>query len=136
MPALALGNPGVPLVAGFCSLLNELLNEAAEVKPAPTIEPTLKKSNFSDITGRISSCLSGNGASDGDGNHVQDTGYQDASKTQQFAIIETAARDLFGQLIVGVYEHCYPSLPILLTLCLAGHDHNRITRFCQNVESP
>lgn len=99
MPALALGNPGVPLVAGFRSLLNELLNEAAEVKPAPTIEPTLKKSNFSDITGRISSCLSGNGASDGDGNHGQDTGYQDASKTQQFAIIETAARDLFGQLI-------------------------------------
>lgn len=99
MPALALGNPGVPLVAGFRSLLNELLNEAAEVKPAPTIEPTLKKSNFSDITGRISSCLSGHGASDGDGNHGQDTEYQDASKTQQFAIIETAARDLFGQLI-------------------------------------
>ncbi|KAG6005877.1 hypothetical protein E4U43_000531 [Claviceps pusilla] len=103
MPALAVENPGVPLVISFNALLDELLNEAAEVKPTPTIEPALKKTNFNNVAARISSCLSNHGATDTntDGTAVQSTGSRDAVKSQQFAIIETAARHLFVQLIAS-----------------------------------
>ncbi|KAG6001568.1 hypothetical protein E4U21_004086 [Claviceps maximensis] len=105
MPALAAENPGVPLVASFDLLLNELLNEAAEAKPTPTIEPTLKKTNFNNVAARISSCLSSHGATDtdtdADSTAVQSAGSRDAAKSQQFAVIETAARHLFVQLIAS-----------------------------------
>ncbi|KAG6039979.1 hypothetical protein E4U41_001771 [Claviceps citrina] len=101
MPALAIENPGVPLVASFNSLLDELLTEAAELKPAPTIEPALRMTNFNNVAGRITSCLLSHGASDTDGTTDldQSNGSRDAAKFRKFALIETAARDLFGQLI-------------------------------------
>lgn len=102
MPALAIENPGVPLVSSFNVLLDELLNEAAEAKPAPTIEPSLKKSSFNDISGRISSCLASHATTDRGRTAAQSTASRDAAKSQQFAFIETAARHLFGQLIVSV----------------------------------
>ncbi|KAG5930159.1 hypothetical protein E4U53_002295 [Claviceps sorghi] len=101
MPALAVENPGVPLVASFNVLLNELLDEAAEAKPAPTIEPALKKTNFNNVAARIASRLSGHGAANADGTAVQSTGSKDVAKSQQFAVIETAARHLFVQLIAS-----------------------------------
>ncbi|CCE32249.1 related to nuclear matrix protein p84 [Claviceps purpurea 20.1] len=101
MPALAIENPGVPLVSSFNVLLDELLNEAAEAKPAPTIEPCLKKSSFNDIGGRISNCLSSYATTGRGRTADQSTGSRDAAKSQQFAFIETAARHLFGQLIAS-----------------------------------
>ncbi|KAG5982498.1 hypothetical protein E4U55_001834 [Claviceps digitariae] len=105
MPALAVENPGVPLVASFDLLLNELLNEAAEAKPASAIEPILKKTDFNNVAARISSCLSSHGGADTDTNAdvaaVQSSSSRDAAKSQRFAIIETAARHLFVQLIAS-----------------------------------
>ncbi|QUC22163.1 uncharacterized protein UV8b_06404 [Ustilaginoidea virens] len=92
MPALAMENPGVSAVARFSSLLDELLAEAAKAKPTPTIEPALKKSNLDDISGRISASIS----------NVGGTANCQEPSNQQFAIIETAARDLFDSLIATI----------------------------------
>ncbi|KAK2594215.1 hypothetical protein QQS21_008057 [Conoideocrella luteorostrata] len=100
MPALAIENPGVSLVARASSLLDDLLAEAAAAKPTTTIEPTLKKSYFNDLSGRISACTASHG--DIGTNEEASSGRQESLKTHQFAIIETAARDLFGQLIATI----------------------------------
>lgn len=106
MPALDVQNPGVSVVASFGSLLHQFLEEAAVVKPTSTIEPTLKKSNFKDISNRISACVSSDTTTEKDG---QDSSPQELAKAKQFAVIETAARDLFDTLIVGDKSHSYLS---------------------------
>jgi THO complex subunit 1 len=98
MPALDIENPGVSAVASLGSLLSELLDEAAIAKATTTIEPTLNKSNFKDISGRVLACVSGGSPAEKNGD---DYGPREQAKAKQFAIIETAARDLFGKLIVG-----------------------------------
>lgn len=99
MPALDVQNPGVPAVAKVGSLLARLLDEAARVKETATIEPALKKADFNDISNRILEATSGTTGDDANGN--ADASAQDAGKTQKYAVIETAARDLFDKLLVS-----------------------------------
>lgn len=81
---------GVPAVASFSRLLTELLAAAEKVKPTPSIEPPLEKGFVEDLTGRVAAALAGEEHEDGEQN-----------KTRQFAVIETAVRDVFSGLIVS-----------------------------------
>ncbi|KAH8686704.1 THO complex subunit 1 transcription elongation factor-domain-containing protein [Ilyonectria robusta] len=97
MPALDMDNPGVPAVATSVSLLKELLEQAEKVKQTSTIEPALNKSDFDDITGRVSqvaASLTGalTGAENGESTSSQ-------IKGRQYAMIETASREIFSNLI-------------------------------------
>ncbi|KAH7313313.1 THO complex subunit 1 transcription elongation factor-domain-containing protein [Stachybotrys elegans] len=88
MPALDVDITGIAAVHDVSSLFDELLDNAASVKRLPTIEPPLNKSDFDSLSQRLSTALSKLGAEDGD-----------AAKVRRFAVIETAARDLFARLI-------------------------------------
>ncbi|KAM4055350.1 THO complex subunit 1 transcription elongation factor domain-containing protein [Hirsutella rhossiliensis] len=92
MPALDIQNPGVAAVAGAGALLADLLQDAELAKPTSALEPVLNPSDLGSLEGRISASLVSLAASDTDNN-------LEAAKTLHFAILETAARDLFGRLI-------------------------------------
>lgn len=100
MPALHVQNPGVAAVARFGLLLDQFLAEAAVVKSTATIEPTLKKSDFKDIASRLRACFSSD-ATTGENGEGEVPSLHEQEKAKQFAIIETASRDLFGNLIVS-----------------------------------
>ncbi|KAJ6444657.1 nuclear matrix protein [Purpureocillium lavendulum] len=94
MPALDVGNPGVPAVVSVGRLLEDLLGEAATAKQTATIEPAVSPSDFNDLTSRVVA------ASTSDVETKESNGTQQvADKSRQFAVVETAARDLFDQLI-------------------------------------
>ncbi|POR37139.1 THO complex subunit 1 [Tolypocladium paradoxum] len=97
MPALDVENPGVPAVASVEKLLEDLLDEASLAKQTSTVEPALNASDFKDLSNRISASLSSDAVSRED----RVTTPQEAAKSRQFAIIETAARDLFDKLIAA-----------------------------------
>ncbi|RSL39349.1 hypothetical protein CEP53_014120 [Fusarium sp. AF-6] len=92
MAVLGADNPAAPAVAAFDALLRELLAEAEKVKEVSTIEPALSKSDFDDLSGRVSSTAAQLPQLEGD----KDT---KEAKARQFGIIETAARDIFSNLI-------------------------------------
>ncbi|KAH0597090.1 hypothetical protein MHUMG1_05399 [Metarhizium humberi] len=100
MPALHVQNPGVSAVARFSLLLDQFLAEAAVVKSTATIEPTLKKSDFKDIASRLRACFSSDAAT-GENGEGEVPSLHEQEKAKQFAIIETASRDLFGNLIAA-----------------------------------
>lgn len=91
MPALDINDSGVPAVGVFASLLHELLDEAAAAKQTTTIEPPLNKADLSNLSQRVSSALP----------FVSEANKDDAAKTRRNAIVETAARDLFSNIIVS-----------------------------------
>ncbi|KAK5988864.1 THO complex subunit 1 [Cladobotryum mycophilum] len=95
MPALDVENPGVSAVSTFENLLKELLNEASAAKQQTAIEPALNKSDFNKLYDRVSSSFSQPDASGSEGDALP----AEAVKARQFAIVETAARDLFDKLI-------------------------------------
>ncbi|KAK0385764.1 hypothetical protein NLU13_6941 [Sarocladium strictum] len=98
MPALQIDDAGVPDVASFGTLLNKLLVEAEAVKQVTTIELALQKSQFDDLTGRVAACF----ARDGNAPDTQPAETSAAvARTRRNAIIETAARSLFDQLIAS-----------------------------------
>ncbi|RCI13739.1 hypothetical protein L249_7948 [Ophiocordyceps polyrhachis-furcata BCC 54312] len=74
---------------GKQDLLRQLLDEAPQTS---SIEPALNQSDFENLFGRVAESL----ASDGDASRSRE-----AAKTHQFAIIETAARDVFDRLIAS-----------------------------------
>lgn len=90
MAVLGADNPAAPAVAAFDALLRELLTEAESVKEVSTIEPALSKSDFDDLSGRVSSTATQLPQLEGD----------KETKGRQYGIIETAARDIFSNLIV------------------------------------
>ncbi|KAM5345520.1 hypothetical protein ACJ41O_011382 [Fusarium nematophilum] len=95
MAVLDAGNPTAPAVAAFTTLLQGLLEQALKAKQTFTIEPALNKSDFDDVSGRVSSAaveLAGSEAAEGKVASEQ-------AKARQFAMIETAARDIFSNLI-------------------------------------
>ncbi|CAM1502847.1 Fc.00g076230.m01.CDS01 [Cosmosporella sp. VM-42] len=92
MPALDMDNPGVPAVATFGSLLEQLLQQAATAKTVSTIEPALNKSDFDDLSNRVSTAVSQLASQNG-------TETSEQIRNRQFAIIETAVRELFSKLI-------------------------------------
>ncbi|KAJ0371647.1 hypothetical protein COL26b_009528 [Colletotrichum chrysophilum] len=85
----------VPGVVSFAKLLESLLARSTEVKSTPAIEPALHKADFGDLDNQLGYVLE----------ISQPAGEEDApttgaqSKAQQFAIIETAVRDMFSNLI-------------------------------------
>ncbi|KAF5703287.1 nuclear matrix p84 [Fusarium mundagurra] len=93
MAAQEIDNPAAPAIAAFTTLLEEFLSQAETAKPTSAIEPALRKSDFDDLSGRVSrtaddvSSLAAEGAA------------STIDKGRQFAIIETAARNIFSQLI-------------------------------------
>jgi hypothetical protein len=104
MPALATQNPGVSAIATFESLLNKLLDEAEQLKPYSTIdsessalEAPLTKSDFQNLSQRVDSSLSSiagvAGEEDSEDGKTQ-------VKSRRLAIIESAARDIFGSFVV------------------------------------
>ncbi|KOS18522.1 THO complex subunit 1 [Escovopsis weberi] len=95
MPALNVENPGVASVSTFGALLLDLLGEASAAKQVTTIEPALNKSDFHDLYNRVLSSLSRNGSH----GPARDAPPAETLKARQFAVVETAARDLFGKLI-------------------------------------
>lgn len=83
-------------VVSFAKLLESLLARSTEIKSTPAIEPALHKADFGDLDNQLGYVLE----------ISQPAGEEDApttgaqSKAQQFAIIETAVRDMFSNLIV------------------------------------
>ncbi|KAL2878622.1 hypothetical protein SGCOL_006092 [Colletotrichum sp. CLE4] len=84
----------VPGVVAFAKLLDDLLARSMEVKSTPTIEPALHKADFGDLQDQLARVLVVPGASEENG-----VGSTIQNKAQQFAIIETAVRDMFSNLI-------------------------------------
>ncbi|KAL0930784.1 nuclear matrix protein [Colletotrichum truncatum] len=85
----------VPGVVSFARLLDDLLARSTEVKSTPTIEPALQKADFGDLDNQLAHVFAAPDASE------QENGASSATqrKAQQFAIIETAVRDMFSNLI-------------------------------------
>jgi hypothetical protein len=93
MPSATVESHGIATVAAFGSFLDDLLAQASAVKTTSSVDPPLNKSDFEDLQGRLNEVLSSK-QSPSESN-------ADAKRTQRFAIIETAVRDTFGNLIVG-----------------------------------
>lgn len=94
MAAQDADNPAAPAIAAFTTLLEDFLSQAETSKQTSTIEPALRKSDFDDLSGRITKTAADIASSTvGSVKTASDKG-------QQFAIIETAARNIFSHLIV------------------------------------
>ncbi|RGP63371.1 nuclear matrix p84 [Fusarium sporotrichioides] len=93
MAAQDTDNPAAPAISVFTTLLEDLLSQAERSKQTATIEPALRKSDFDDLAGRITTTAA-EVASPAD-DRVKSAN----DKGQQFAIIETAARNIFSHLI-------------------------------------
>ncbi|KAH8169574.1 THO complex subunit 1 transcription elongation factor domain-containing protein [Sarocladium implicatum] len=98
MPALDIDDAGVPDVASFGALLTDLLREAEAVKQVTTIEPALQKSQFHDLSQRVTACFARSGAT---AETEATEGSLAVAKTRRNAIVETAARSLFDRLIAS-----------------------------------
>jgi len=93
MPSAIMDGQGIDSVGVFSSFLSNLLSRAESVKQTASLEPPLDKSDFEDLQGQLSEML-GHFASP-----TEET--TDTKKTHQFAILETAVRDTFSNLIVS-----------------------------------
>ncbi|CEI68729.1 hypothetical protein FVEN_g7986 [Fusarium venenatum] len=93
MAAQDTDNPAAPAISAFTTLLEDLLSQAERSKQSATIEPALRKSDFDDLSGRITTTTAEIAS-------PADESVKPANdKGQQFAIIETAARNIFSHLI-------------------------------------
>ncbi|KAJ4292139.1 hypothetical protein N0V88_005766 [Collariella sp. IMI 366227] len=90
MPSATLDSHGIGGVAAAGTFLGNLLDRAESVKQATTIEPSLDKSDFSDLRRQLNDAL---------GYELTPDEPADAKRTQRFAVIETAVRDTFKSLI-------------------------------------
>ncbi|KFA47164.1 hypothetical protein S40293_09610 [Stachybotrys chartarum IBT 40293] len=98
MPALDLVNPGVSAVANVVGLFNELLEQANSVKQSSTVEPALNKADFDGIPQRLSMALRRGTTAE---TNISATDAGQIKATEHFAVIETAARDLFAKLLAA-----------------------------------
>jgi THO complex subunit 1 len=94
MPSSVIESHGVPGVAAFSAFLENLLARAETVKPTASIEPPLDKADFQDLQTQLNEALGVDPSQVGEVN--------DAKRTQRYAIIETAVRDTFSNLIVSL----------------------------------
>ncbi|KAK0637251.1 THO complex subunit 1 transcription elongation factor-domain-containing protein [Bombardia bombarda] len=91
MPSAVVESHGIPAVETFGTFLDDLLKRAEAVKPAGTIDPPLDKSHFKQLLPQLADVLGPDlnaGAS-----------LSDLLKGQRNALIETAVRDTFSNLI-------------------------------------
>ncbi|RYP92263.1 hypothetical protein DL770_001576 [Monosporascus sp. CRB-9-2] len=89
MPSAVDPGHGVPQVATVLDLLKESLDYARSVKSTSSIEPALNKSDFESLLTRLFSVFTSEPAS------------QVSDKARQYAVVETAARDLFSNQIAS-----------------------------------
>jgi len=94
MPSAQVQSHGVAPVATFAELLQSFLAHAETVKPSGAIEPALSKADFDDLPGQISRIFA-------DLQVKAAEGADGRKKIRQYAIIETAVRDVFSHLIVS-----------------------------------
>ncbi|KAL2195491.1 THO complex subunit 1 transcription elongation factor-domain-containing protein [Corynascus similis CBS 632.67] len=113
MPSATIDSHGILGVAAAGTFLKELLARAESVKKTASIEPPLEKSDLGDLRQQLSDAL----------------GYEftadepvDTKKAQRFALIETAARDIFKSLVATTpiespsFVHVWNLLDILSLL--------------------
>ncbi|CRK13715.1 hypothetical protein BN1723_001976 [Verticillium longisporum] len=94
MPGTIVSDGRVSTVADVSAVLSDLLDRARGTKP-PTIEPALQKSDLGNDIDRIASIFA-----DGRGAEATESAAQQSQdKIRQFAVIETAVRDLFKTLV-------------------------------------
>lgn len=93
MPSATLDGHGVPAVASCAAFLDDVLSRADTIKDKPTIEPPLTKAQLGDVSGKLSATFE-------EVLGPAEEGTADQRRLRQFAIFETAARDLFSHLIV------------------------------------
>ncbi|KAF9875628.1 guanylate kinase [Colletotrichum karsti] len=84
----------VPGVVSFAKLLEGLLSRSMAVKSTPTIEPALHKADFGDLDDQLARVLATSTTTE-----QEDGATASQRKAQQFAVIETAVRDMFSNLI-------------------------------------
>lgn len=85
----------VEAVEASKSLLRQLLERARITKTTTAVEPPLAKSGFTELLDQISRLLPGDRS-------------QLSKKTSQYAIIETAATDIFNDLLVRAFNSLRP----------------------------
>jgi len=94
MSKVASASDGIKaVVASFGAFLQDTLARAESVKPTSAIEPALDKSDFPELQAQLSQALGPE--------LIQTDDSTDPKKFQRFAVIETAVRDTFGDLIVS-----------------------------------
>ncbi|KAI0024914.1 THO complex subunit 1 transcription elongation factor-domain-containing protein [Xylariomycetidae sp. FL0641] len=94
MPSAKRPDHQVTQVEDFESLVRESLDHAQTIKPTPTIEPPLTKSDFDPLLARIPDIFSSTAPDSSAGN-------KDTDKVRQNAVVETAARLVFSSLIAS-----------------------------------
>ncbi|KAI0841644.1 THO complex subunit 1 transcription elongation factor-domain-containing protein [Hypoxylon sp. FL0890] len=92
MPSAKNPDYGVPQVDAFTALLKDALNHAQSLKPSASIEPPLTKADFDDLLAQLHKIFPW-ASSD----YVSDN--LASEKTRQYAVVETAARNVFGSLV-------------------------------------
>ena len=88
MPSATTDAPGLSQVAVVDTLLKESLDYAQSLKPTSSIEPALNKSDFESLLNSLSTVFANTSSG------------QVYDKPRQYAVVETAARDIFSNLIV------------------------------------
>lgn len=81
----------VPQVAAFADALREAVDHAQVVKPTSSIEPGLNKAEFEHLFSQVATIFPSS-----------ESKQSDSKRTRQYAIIETAVRDLFSDLVSKV----------------------------------
>ncbi|KAK3944239.1 THO complex subunit 1 transcription elongation factor-domain-containing protein [Diplogelasinospora grovesii] len=89
MPSAAAESQGISAVAPVGAFLDDLLSRAASLKPTASVDPPLKDSDFKDLQSQLGEVLGPELTEDGN----------DAKKVHRFAVIETAVRATFSDLI-------------------------------------
>jgi THO complex subunit 1 len=107
----------VEAVDAFRASLDEILAQAQTIKKADTIEPPILKTDVADFLEKVRGVdyLAKNEAS---------------KKANQYAIIETAVRDVFIGLVVSIAR---PHKSTSLTSCI-GPSFDRLSWLCPCVE--
>ncbi|KAH7041013.1 THO complex subunit 1 transcription elongation factor-domain-containing protein [Microdochium trichocladiopsis] len=90
MPSAIDSEPRVAQVSSVATLLNEALAHARLVKPSTSIEPALTESNFEGLLAALPQIFADS-----------DSVASSSDKARQFAIVETAARNLFSSLVAN-----------------------------------
>jgi hypothetical protein len=125
MPSFEAENRGVAAVADFADVLGSLLQQAEMIKSTGSIEPALKRSDFEDIEGQVARPFA-------DLESKSTDGMEGRKKVRQYAIIETAVRDVFGGLIVGACFRCIRKNEVLTLF--QGQHGDRLPQFRPGVE--
>ena len=85
-------NHGIPAIEEVSRLLIQLLEDAEGIKVTNSIEPPLASSDFEDLKSQVAAIFNR---------------FPSYESGLQNAIIETAVRDIFGQLIVSLSQNMW-----------------------------